>query len=136
MKGIEVAFDGKLSSDAQVRTSSGREWMLLFVDVPQGDEYQRINVSSWSHTIQELAPALVKDAEIYVEGKLKMRSWENDEGQRCFGLSVSASLIQPKALIGNRKPKRPRAEAKAKAAVGEASAAVHQPLPFDDDIGF
>lgn len=137
MKGIEVALVGKLSSDAQLRTSSaGKEWMLLFVDVPEGDSEQRVNVSSWSHTIAELAPLLVKGADIYVEGKLKQRTWQNSDGTLGFGLSVSASLIQPLALIGNKKPKKPRGEKAKAGAVGEASAAVHQPLPFNDDIGF
>jgi single-stranded DNA-binding protein len=133
MKGIEVALVGKLAKDADKRTSSaGREWMLLFVDVPEGDTEQRVNVSSWSHTTAELAPLLVKDITIYVEGRLKLRTWPKDDGSTGFGLSVSASLIQPLALIGNKKPKKPRAEKKP----GDASAAVHQPLPFNDDIGF
>jgi single-strand DNA-binding protein len=136
MKGIEVALVGKLGSDAQLRTSSaGKEWMLLFVDVPEGDSEQRVNVSSWSHTIAELAPLLVKGADIYVEGKLKQRTWQNSDGSTGFGLSVSASLIQPLALIGNKKPKKPRGEKKA-GAVGEASESYHKPLPFNDDIGF
>lgn len=137
MKGIEVALVGKLSSDAQLRTSSaGKEWMLLFVDVPEGEGEQRVNVSSWSHTAADMAPLLVKGADIYVEGKLKQRTWQNSDGSTGFGLSVSASLIQPLALIGNKKPKKPRAEKAKAGAVGEASAAVHQPLPFNDDIGF
>lgn len=137
MKGIEVALVGKLSSDAQLRTSSaGKEWMLLFVDVPEGEGEQRVNVSSWSHTTAELAPLLVKGADIYVEGKLKQRTWQNSDGTLGFGLSVSASLIQPLALIGNRKPKKPRGEKKAEGTPGAASEAYHKPLPFDDKLDF
>lgn len=134
MKGIEVALVGRLAKDAEVRTSkAGQEWMLLPMVVGEQPDEQWVSVSSWSHTVAELAPQLVKGVDLYVEGKLKLRTWQGDDGTTRSTLAVSANLIQPMALIGNRKPKKPRAE---KAKVGEASAAVHQPLPFNDDIGF
>ncbi len=132
MKGIECAFAGRLGQDAKLRTSSaGRDWMSLSVIVGEGDDEQWVQVASWSTTTAELAPMLVQGAQIYVEGKLKLRTWTAHDGTQRTGISVSASLIQPLALIGNRKPKRPRADKAAKP--GEASDAFHKPQEFHSD---
>jgi len=135
MKGIECAFAGRLGRNAELRTSSaGREWLSLSVIVGEGDDEQWVQVASWSTTIAELAPMLVQGAQVYCEGKLKLRTWGDSYGATRAGLSVSASLIQPLALIGQRKPKRPRAEKAAKPRQPHTPA--HQPLPFDDDISY
>lgn len=130
MKGIEVAFEGKLGRDAQLRTSAaGREWLSLSVIVGEGDDEQWVSVASWSHTIAELAPTLIKGAQVYVEGKVKLRTWQGPDGMQA-GLSVSASLVQPLALIGNRKPKKTRTTSAAKRTDPNA------PIPFNDALPF
>lgn len=137
MKGIECALQGYLSKDAEIRrTQAGREWMLLSMTVDTGGEggKQDLTVGSWSHTIHELAPVLTADTEIYVEGKLKLRTWGGPDGKLHSAISVQATTVQPMALIGQKKPKRPRAPAKGKAM--QTSAAVNQPLPFNDDISY
>jgi len=132
VKGIECAFVGRLGKDAELRTSSaGREWMLLSVIVGEQPDEQWVNVSSWSTTIAELAKTLLQGAQVYAEGRLKLRHWTAHDGTPRTGLSVSASLIQPLALIGNRKPKRPRAQKGAKP--GEVSDAFHKPQDFYSD---
>jgi single-stranded DNA-binding protein len=135
MKGIEVAFEGRLGRDAQLRTSSaGREWLSLSVIVGEEGDEQWVSVASWSHTIAELGPVLVKGAQVYIEGKVKLRTWQGPEGMQS-GLSVSASLVQPLALIGNRKPKRPRAE-KTRATSAAKRTDPNSPIPFNDALPF
>ena len=115
MKGIECAFAGTLGRDAAVRTAaSGRTWLPLSVIVGEEPDEQWVNVACFSATTAELAPQLTKGTQIYVEGKLKLRSWESQDGAIRYGLSVSASLVQPLALIGQRRPKKPRANSKSK----------------------
>ncbi len=137
MKGIECALIGRLDKDAEIRrTQAGREWMLLTMTVDTGGEggEQDLTVGSWSHTIHELAPVLTAGTDIYVEGKLKLRKWGGPDGKLHSAISVQASVVQPMALIGQKKPKRPRAPAKGKPM--QTSAAVSQPLPFNDDISY
>jgi single-strand DNA-binding protein len=107
MKGIAVAFQGRLAYDAEMKTAqaSGRQFMTMSVVEGQDEQVQWISVVCWSESLAELAPHLTKGAEVYIEGKLKLRSWTTAEGDTRYGLSVSASLVQPMALIGRSKPK-------------------------------
>jgi len=115
MKGIACAFEGRLGKDAQLKaTSAGRAFLVMSVIVGEDEEAQWINVSAWNDHLIDLADHLKSGVEVYCEGKLKMRHWDSAEGPRS-GLQVSASLVQPLALIGRSKPKAPRAKKDAKA---------------------
>jgi single-strand DNA-binding protein len=109
MKGIHCAFEGRLGRDAEIRTAraSRKQFVAMSVIEGEGDDAQWLNVVAWSESLAEIAGQLVKGAEVYVEGKIKLRSWESESGTR-HGLSVSASLVQPLALIGRSRPKAPR----------------------------
>ena len=148
MAGVnKVILVGNLGADPEARSfSNGGEVVNLRVatsetwkDKQTGEKKE---ATEWHRVVfyrglaEVVGEYLTQGSTIYVEGKLKQRTWQNSDGTLGFGLSVSASLIQPLALIGNKKPKKPRAEKAKNGAVGEASAAVHQPLPFNDDIGF
>jgi single-stranded DNA-binding protein len=109
MKGIAVAFEGRLGRDAELKTAraSGKQFMTMSVIEGADDNAQWINVTAWSESLAEIASHLTKGTEVYIEGKVKLRSWEGETGTR-YGLSVSASLVQPLALIGRSRPKAPR----------------------------
>ncbi len=108
MKSIEAAFTGIIPRDAELRTArSGRQWLSFSVIVGEEPDEQWVSVAAFSGSIAELAPQLTKGTRVYAEGRLKLRSWESEGGTR-FGLSVAASLVQPMALIGQRRPKKPR----------------------------
>jgi single-stranded DNA-binding protein len=130
MKGIEAAFTGTIGRDAQLRTAkSGREWLSVSVVVGEEPEQQWVQVAAFFGDIGELAGQLTTMAKVYVEGKLKLRSWEAPDGPRS-GLSVVASVIQPLGLIGQKRPKKPRSPKSG------TKPDVNAPLPFDDPIGF
>src|SRR4030067_573965 len=73
--------------------------------------------------------------QVYVEGKIKLRSWDAPDGPRS-GLSVVASVIQPLGLIGAKRPKKPRSPKGEAPAKTKTNADVNAPLPFDDPIPF
>ena len=140
MKGIAVAFEGRLGRDAEIKTAKASGKPFLAMSIIEGDEDDGahwLNVVAWSESLTEIAAHLTKGTQVYVEGKIKLRSWETPEGERRSGLSVSASLVQPLALIGRSRPKATRKTSAAQArGANQTSAAVHQPLPFDDAIPF
>jgi len=136
MKGIACAFDARISKDAALKsTNAGREFMTLSVIEGEGEDEQWISVSAWSDHLRDLAPCLKAGVEVYVQGKLKMTRWETAEGSR-HGLRVSADVIQPKALIGERKPKAPRGGKKAKADPQRPLETGEAGRPFDDSLPF
>ena len=131
MKGIEAAFVGAVSFDAQLRTAkSGREWLSVNMTVGEDDDAQPVNVAAFSGDIADLAIQLVKGTQAYVEGKIKLRRWQDQAGNPCAGLSVSAAVIQPLGLIGERRPKKPKAERK------KPAENINAPLPFNDSLPF
>lgn len=110
MKGIHSAFVGRVIRSAEARTAkSGRPWLSLTVMVGEDEDAQRISVAAFRDSVMDLAPQLVEGTEVYVEGTLKMRTWDSVPG-----LQVSASTLQPMGLIGAKKPKAPPRAKKAK----------------------
>jgi single-stranded DNA-binding protein len=140
MKGVHCAFQGRIGRDAEIKTvkATGRPFVTLSVIEGDGDEAQWINVLAWSDSVADIAGALVQGVEVYIEGKLKLRSWQGPDGAAHHSLSVSASTVQPMALIGRSKPKAPRAVS-AKAASKKAKIDPYAPSRFADgtdaDVG-
>ena len=132
MKGIYCAFEGKLGRDAEVKTArqSGRRFVALSVIEGDGDEAQWVNVLCWSDSLADIVPSLVKGVEVYVRGKIRLRSWDSDQGTK-HGLSVSAEMVEPLALIGRDKPK----VARGKKAKADPQAPLRSVAPaFNDSI--
>ncbi len=133
MKGIAVAFEGRLGRDAELKsTRAGRAFLVFSVIVDEGEDAVWLNVSAWSDHLTELAPSLTKGVEVYVQGRMKQRHWEAEGGTKS-GWQVSADVVQPKGLIGHRKPKAPARGKKAKV---DPQAPLETARPFDDALPF
>jgi single-stranded DNA-binding protein len=127
MKGIQCAFQGRIFRDADVRTAaSGRAWMIFHVAVGEDDRRQFLAVAAFRDSVIDLAGHLVQGNEVYVEGTVKLRQWQDGAE-----LSVAASLVQPMGLIGQKRPKAPRAAPKGRAG-GKAKADPYAPTTFAD----
>jgi single-stranded DNA-binding protein len=140
-EGIECAFFARLIRDAEKKTvrATGKEFLSMSVITGRDAKEQLLSVMAWRDTFTDLAPSLVKGLTVYVEGKLELRHWQGQDGPQ-HGLSVSASVIQPLGLIGERKPKAPRAPRKAN---GAGKVDSQRPIgagdggrPFDDSLPF
>lgn len=128
MKGIACAFAGRLGRDAAVKTTqAGKSFVAFSVVEGEGEAQQWLQVSAWSDSIVDIADFLKSGTAVYVEGKIKLRQWDGPEGVRPQ-LQVSATLVQPLALLGRSKPKAPR---KPK---GKAAGGVEHEKPFDDEL--
>lgn len=135
MKGIEVAFEGRLGRPAERKvTSAGRAFLAFSVITGEGDDEQWLNCSAWSDSLVDMAEHLKQGVEVYIEGKLKVRRWQGESGER-FGLQVSASTVQPLALIGHKKPKTSRA-AKGKAKADSQAPIEGRTPEFNDALPF
>ena len=108
MQGIHVAATGKLGSDAEMKFTANGTAVLSFslavAGSKEGEETQWLRVSVWAELATELNThgRLVKGAECYVAGKLKMDAWAGPDGVQRHGLSVSAWECVPMGV--GRKP--------------------------------
>ena len=134
---IECAFTCALRGDPGRRMSKNeREFAIFNVCCGDAPNIQWVDVACFGPTV-DTAMTLVDGDRCYIEGKLSLRKWEALDGTMRHTLSVVASVLQPLGKIGDQKPKKTRqtSAAKAKSAGGNTqSAAVHQPLPFDDEL--
>ena len=69
--------------------ASSRSWVA-----PSGErreETEGFNVVAWGGLAEICNQKLYKSQQVYVEGRLQTRSWEDDNGQRHFRTEVVAS---------------------------------------------
>jgi len=124
MNGIECAFTGTLASLPDLKTSkAGKPWCALLVRVGDGEGAQFVRVACFGDAA-ETAATLAKGSSVYVEGRLTLNQWTDQNGGERHGLSVAANVVQPLGQIGRRRP-QPAREA--------PSAASHWQRPLDHD---
>jgi single-strand DNA-binding protein len=131
MKSIECALQGTLGRDPARRTSSaGREWVNFSIAVGEGDETQWVEVACFGPSV-DAAEGLAKGDRAYIEGNIKLRTWQNNDGSTRTTLNVAARLVQPLGKIGMQRPKKARAAKVEKPKPDpQAPIAFNDPLPF------
>lgn len=141
---IECAFLGVLGRDAEQKISkSGNSYLRLSVRVGDGDAATWVSVLSFDSAAVEISDRFVKNAKVYVEGKLSLNEWTNTDGVVKTSLSVM-SFHTRLAQVGRQKVKRKTADDRASVAAGKVSRSPRSApagrLPrngdFNDDIGF
>ncbi len=72
------------------RVKKGNEWI---------DETTFVDVTLWARTAEVANEYLSKGSSVLIEGRLKLESWENNEGQKRSKLKVIADRMQ---MLGGR----------------------------------
>jgi hypothetical protein len=108
MSGIECAFLGTLSRDAEAKVSkAGKQYLSMNMRIGDGDA-QWISVRLFGECATDLmSKALLKGTAVYIEGSFRLDTWEGADGSKKSGLSCMSWFARP-AAIGDRKPKRER----------------------------
>lgn len=57
------------------------------------EETEWFNIVAWGNLAEICAQLLVKGCQVYVEGRLQTRSWENEQGQRQYRTDVIAAEV-------------------------------------------
>ncbi len=134
VRGIEVALLGRVTRAGELRLSkAGKQWLCFSVEVGEGEKVEYANVAAFYGDIADLAPQLTAGVEVYIEGGIKLRRWQNSEGVEQSGLAVTATDIKPLGLIGERRPRKTRA---AKAKELPPPPETRTAKPFDDPLPF
>jgi len=57
------------------------------------EETEWFNVVTWNRTAENCNQMLTKGQSVYVEGRLRTRSWEGQDGQRRYRIEVIANRV-------------------------------------------
>jgi single-strand DNA-binding protein len=111
MNAIECAFEGRLGGAPTLRTSqAGKPWCALNVVHGKDDAATWLSVAVFGSQAETVA-GLEKGALVYIEGRITLDTWQDNEGRERSGLKVAASLVQPLGQIGRKRPAKASATA-------------------------
>lgn len=63
------------------------------------DQTEWFNILIWGDTAERVSQYITKGKQVYIEGRLQTRSWDDDSGQRHYMTEVVAQTVQ---LLGSR----------------------------------
>ena len=105
----KVMIIGNLGRDPEMRytpsgkpvtsfsLASSRSWVSS--DGERREETEWFNVVAWGNLAEICNQHLNKGQQVYIEGRLQTRSWEDDNGQRHFRTEVVANEM---VILGSR----------------------------------
>lgn len=99
----KVILVGRLGADPEVKTiSSGNTVARLNIATSESwvkdgqkqerTEWHRVNV--WGKTAENCGKYLAKGRQVYIEGRLQTRQWEDQQGQKRYSTEIVASTVQ------------------------------------------
>jgi single-strand DNA-binding protein len=118
---VRYAPDGTAVANFSIATSE--EWK----DKDTGEKKERTEwhrITAWRKLGEICGEYLSKGRQVYIEGKIQTRSWEDKDGNTKYTTEIIASDVQ---FLGNRADTQPTQEN----ATGRST-----PKPEDDDIPF
>ena len=99
----KVMIIGNLGADPELRyTPNGKAVTDLRIAVNQSystadgerkQETEWFSVVVWNKTAENCSQYLTKGRKVYVEGRLRTRSWEGDDGQKRYRTEVVAQNV-------------------------------------------
>ncbi len=137
-----ITFIGNLTDDPDLRfTQSGAPVASFRVasnrrytdrSGNQQEETTFLNVNCWRDLAENAAESLSKGDRVVVIGRVRVRSYENREGQTVWTTEIEADEIAPSLRWARASVQRSSGPSAAAATGGSAS----PPPPSDDDVPF
>jgi single-strand DNA-binding protein len=150
----KVILVGNLGKDPETRYMPNGKAVTNFTiatseswkDKQTGEQREQTewhNIVMYDRLAEIAAEYLRKGSQVYVEGRLRTRKWQDKEGRDRYTTEINANEMQ---MLGSRAggaggSSEPRAERPAAAAAGGGGRAAptssgDEGTPFDDDIPF
>ncbi len=151
MAGInKVIILGNLGKDPELRhTSSGTPFCSLVIATSetytdkQSNEKREVtewhNVVLWRRLAEVANQYLTKGSKVYIEGKLRTRSWEDDNGQKRYATDIQGDVMQMldrPSDQGNRHETQNSGQSQAAATPVSASSGESGESGGEDDLPF
>jgi single-strand DNA-binding protein len=115
----KITIIGNLGNEPEMRfTPSGRpvtsfrvatNWRYTTPEGERKEETEWFTVVAWGRLAEQCNQFLTKGRLVYVEGRLRMRTWEGQDGQRRARNEIVADRVkfldrQPAGVPGENKP--------------------------------
>ena len=135
-------FIGNLTADPEIRTMPNGEQVANFTialnerykakdgNVVENVEYVRIVL--YRRLAEIAGQYLAKGSQVYIEGRLKTRKWQDNNGQDRYTTEIQGDNLQ---MLGGRQEEQKQAK-QSKAKPDPLSAMAEQGDSFDDNIPF
>lgn len=88
----EVKAIGQGSTVAQFNIATSENWMDKSGQKQERTEWHRIVV--WNKLAEICGKHLSKGRQVYIEGRLQTRSWEDKQGQKRYTTEIVANTVQ------------------------------------------
>jgi single-strand DNA-binding protein len=137
-----ITFIGNLTDDPDLRFTGGGAPVASFRVASnrrftdrsgnQQEETTFMNVNCWRDLAENAAESLSKGDRVIVIGRVRVRSYENREGQTVWTTEIEADEIAPSLRWAQAKPNRTSSSQGASSGGGDFT----PPPPSDDDVPF
>jgi single-strand DNA-binding protein len=141
-----VILIGNLGADAEFRVTGGGNAVARFriatTETYKGrdgekkseTEWHRINF--WGKSAEALQQYLTKGKQVYVEGRLQTRKWQDKDGQDRYTTEVKADRVVLLGSAGGGGPRRENTERDDTAHEPAGSHDAPVSMPGDDEVPF
>ncbi len=143
----KVILIGKLGADPEVRYTSGGSAVATFSiatnerwnDKNTGERQERTEwhrIVAWGRLGEICGEYLAKGKQVYIEGRLQTRSWDDRDGNKRYTTEVvAASMVMLGSAPGGGRPMEDMPEGEPQPGRKSAPGGSRTP-PDDDDIPF
>lgn len=93
----QCSFIGRLGKDPELQvTPTGKAYTKFSVAVDQGKEQQPmwVNVTTWDKLAETVERYAYKGVQVFVQGRLQLRSYQDKEGATRQAVDITASVVQ------------------------------------------
>lgn len=137
-----ITFIGNLTDDPElrytqagtpvttIRLASNRRWTNR--DGQESEETTYLNVNIWRDMAENVAETFSKGDRAVAIGRLKVRSYENREGQTVWVTEIEADEVAPSLRWARATIERNQSGSSGGSSFGSSS----PPPPTDDDVPF
>ena len=88
----ELKSVGNAQSVARLNIATSESWMGKDGKSQERTEWHRVVV--WGRQAENCGKFLSKGRQVYVEGRLQTRSWEDQQGQKKYATEIVATTVQ------------------------------------------
>ena len=112
MNGITAAIQGRVTRDPELRyTSQGTAMLTLNIAVNDDKRTddgptEWVRCTLWEGLAEQLQDRLRKGSEVYVEGRLRVRTYQKQDGSQGVSVELSAWKCEALGAIGRGAPRR------------------------------